>query len=246
MSISSLRCTASIAALPTDWGCSDAASRVSTKSLDRLVARGKNVQDLLQFIPQVRHTRRRFPGKRKRALVAIGLDLLAHLHPGARDREPVFIEQFLDPDYRLHIAFAVHALPGAALDGLQLRKFGFPEPKHVSRQAAQAGDFTDAEIELVRNDDFSVACRFFRRFLSEGHGGHFRAPVYAFLARAAPRDNPQNQSLVDGQWSLVLRGSSLVCQRPTTIDQRPSKEKPLKWCFSGEALGEFWTSIRPL
>src|ERR1019366_8790369 len=42
-----------------------------------LVARGKNVQDLLQFIPQVRHTRRRFPGKWKRALVPIGLDFLA-------------------------------------------------------------------------------------------------------------------------------------------------------------------------
>src|SRR6266852_3692176 len=133
-----------------------------------LVACGKNVQDLLQFMPQVRHAHGMMHRKRQGRLVPLGLGLHAQLHPRTRDGEPIFIKQLLDLHYRLHVALAVHALPGAAFYGLELRKFGFPEAKYVGRQAAQAGNFADAEIELVRNDDFGVA-GFLRSFLSEAH-----------------------------------------------------------------------------
>src|SRR5450756_1572371 len=120
-------------------------------------------------MPEVPHTHGRIHRKRKGGLVPLGLGLLPQLHTRTRDREPVFIKQLLDPHYRLHIALAVHALSGAAFHWLELRKFGFPEPKYVGRQAAQASDFSDAEIELIRNDDFGVAGCFLRSFLSEAH-----------------------------------------------------------------------------
>jgi len=135
-----------------------------------LAACGKNVQDLLQFVPQVRHVHGRSPRKRKRGLTLIGLALFAQLHARSRDREAVFVEQSLDPHHRLHIALAVHALAGAAFYGLELREFSFPEPEYVGGQTAQAGDFADPEIELVRNNDFGVAARFLRHFLAEVHG----------------------------------------------------------------------------
>src|SRR6266403_2189443 len=106
--------------------------------------------------------------KRQGRLVPLGLGLLAQLHPRPRDGEPVFIKQFLDLYYRLHVALPIHALPSAAFYGLELRKFGFPEAKHIGRQATQAGNLADAEIELVRNNDVGVA-GFLRSFLSEAH-----------------------------------------------------------------------------
>jgi hypothetical protein len=79
--------------------------------------------------------------------------------------------------------------------------------------------------------------------------------LYAFLARAAPLDNPQKYawwirrwSLVAGRWSLafwnfeVSPEATIGNTARTTNDRRPAMppmEKPLKRCFSGEALGNF-------
>ena len=47
----------------------------------------------------------------------------------------------------------IHALAGAALYRLELRKLGLPEAQHVGRQLAQAGNFSDTKIEFLRNQD---------------------------------------------------------------------------------------------
>src|SRR5882724_192116 len=75
--------------------------------------------------------------------------------------EALAVEQVFDLDDHFHIATAVVPLSGAAFDGMQLRVFAFPETQDVRGQPAQAGNFTDPEIELVRNQDV------FRRLLLE-------------------------------------------------------------------------------
>src|ERR1700722_2669108 len=87
-----------------------------------------------------------------------------------RDGKAVFVEKLLDPYHRFHVALTVHALPGAAFDGLELRKLGFPETQHVGRQAAEIGDFANAEIELVRDNDLGGPRRLFHSLLANGHG----------------------------------------------------------------------------
>src|SRR5258707_15205480 len=118
-------------------------------------------------------------------MVPLGLGFPAQLRACTCDREPVFIKQLLDPHHRFHVAPAIHTLPGAAFNGLELRKFGLPEPKDVGWKTAQAGDFADAEIELVRDNNFDVAGRFLRRFLAKAHGCHFRISVSSTSTRRA-------------------------------------------------------------
>ena len=45
----------------------------------------------------------------------------------AHDRESLLVEKLFDADDVLHVAFAVHALAGAALNRFELRKLAFPE-----------------------------------------------------------------------------------------------------------------------
>src|SRR6266478_4269854 len=130
--------------------------------------------------------------KRQGCLVPLGLGLLAQLHPRTRDGEPVFIKQLLDLHYRLHVALAVHALPGAAFYWLELRKFGLPEAKYVGRQAAQAGNFADAEIELVRNNDIGVV-GFLRSFLSEAHVRRLMEPLLYSCIRVSSTSRAAGQ-----------------------------------------------------
>jgi hypothetical protein len=55
-------------------------------------------------------------------------------------------------------------------------------------------------------------------------------PVYAFLARAAPRDNPEKYGWV---------AARVLTLSPMTRAPLRGMEKPLKRCFPGEALGDF-------
>src|ERR1700676_580804 len=150
--------------------------------------------------------------KWKRRLATVGFDFLAQLNPRARDREPIFVKELLDPHHRLHVALAVHALASAALYRFKLGEFSLPKAKNISGKAAQSGDFADAEIEFVRNYNFRAADSFLRDFLMHGlmhaHGGRFRTPVYAFLARAAPRNNTQKC-----KWPVAKAFSRLVACR---------------------------------
>ncbi len=70
--------------------------------------------------------------------------------------EALVVQKFLDTQKDFNVLTPVHPLPCAALDRLQLRKFGLPEAQDVSRQAAEAGNFADAEVKLVGNYDFAA------------------------------------------------------------------------------------------
>src|SRR5215472_7694101 len=84
----------------------------------------------------------------------------------ASDGESFFVEQLLDAQHVLDVFAAIHALSGIAFDRFQQGEFSFPEAQDVGGQAAELGDFADAEVELFRNDDFRVLRRDF------GFGGH--------------------------------------------------------------------------
>ena len=58
----------------------------------KLVACGKNMQYLLQFVAQVRNACCRAHGEWKSRLAAIGFDFFTQLSAGAGDCESVFIE----------------------------------------------------------------------------------------------------------------------------------------------------------
>jgi len=91
--------------------------------------------------------------KWNRGLPFIGLHLETQLLPRAHNREPLLVKQLFDPQHTFHIAPAVHALPGAALHWLQLRKLAFPKAQHVCGQAAQRSHFPNAEIQLIRDEN---------------------------------------------------------------------------------------------
>ena len=95
----------------------------------------------------------RVSGERQWRLVLDRGDFSTKLLPGARDGEAFVIEKLLDAQHRLHVFASIHALAGAALDWLELRKFGLPEAQNVGGKLAQAGNFSDAEIKFVGDDD---------------------------------------------------------------------------------------------
>src|SRR5579862_2561607 len=67
--------------------------------------------------------------------------------------EAFVVEERFDTQDVLDVFFAVHALSGAALYGFDLGELGFPEAQNVGGKMAQLGDFADAEVELLRDDD---------------------------------------------------------------------------------------------
>src|SRR5215475_3197786 len=131
-----------------------------TKIFGRLAARREDRQNFLQPLTDVLQIGRRVGWKGQRHLGFVGFAFITQLLPSAGDGVSLFIEQTLDTHHAFHIALAVHALSGAALNALELRKFGFPEAENIGWQPAQSGDFADAEIELFRNQDFARFARF--------------------------------------------------------------------------------------
>src|SRR5580704_11604667 len=91
--------------------------------------------------------------KRDRGLRFVGFVFGAQLLAGAGDGESLFVEKLLDAENALDVALAVQALAGAAFDRFDLRKFGLPEAQHVGGQVAEGGDFADAEIKFVGDED---------------------------------------------------------------------------------------------
>ena len=55
---------------------------------------------------------------------------------------------------RLYIAPAIEPLPGPAFVGLELRELSLPKSQNIRRHAAQAGDVSNAEIQLIRDLGF--------------------------------------------------------------------------------------------
>jgi hypothetical protein len=74
------------------------------------------------------------------------------------------VYEAVDLESHLDIAAAIEALAGAALAWLELRKLGFPEPKDVGLDFADASDVADFEIETVWN----------RRLFVDALGGQLR------------------------------------------------------------------------
>src|SRR5664280_3250138 len=88
---------------------------------------------------------------------------------GPGDGEALVVEQLLDAQHIFHVTLTIHSLSGAALDRLELRELGLPEAQHVSRETAKAGYFTDAEIELVRDDRIGGGAGLAALFLLSSH-----------------------------------------------------------------------------
>ena len=86
-------------------------------------------------------------GKLGCLLALLSLDDLTR----ARDRVALVVEKRLDVEDGFDIAAAVEALAGAALVGLELGELALPEAQDVGGDVAEARDFADAEVELVRD-----------------------------------------------------------------------------------------------
>ena len=80
-------------------------------------------------------------------LALLGLDGLSR----AGDGVSLVVEQRLDVEHGLDIAASVETLAGAAFMRLELWKLRLPEAQHVRGNIAEAGDLSDAEVELVRD-----------------------------------------------------------------------------------------------
>jgi hypothetical protein len=70
---------------------------------------------------------------------------------GAGDGVALVIEEGLDVEGGFYVAAAVETLAGAAFVGLELRELAFPEAEDVGWNVAEPGDFSDAEVEFVRD-----------------------------------------------------------------------------------------------
>ena len=116
-------------------------------------ARSEQSQNLSQTLADVLDFGGGMRGEWDGGLALVGFGFRAEVLARALDGESLVVEQLLDAQHAFHVALAVHALVRAALYRLQLREFAFPEAQYVGGQAAQAGHFADAEVELVGNEN---------------------------------------------------------------------------------------------
>jgi hypothetical protein len=92
-------------------------------------------------------------GEGQRHLGAIALAFRFDELASAIDGVSLFIQKLFYANDILHILAAVEPLAGVALVRFELRKLRFPEAEDVSGQRAKPSHFTDAEEELVGNQD---------------------------------------------------------------------------------------------
>jgi hypothetical protein len=106
-------------------------------------------------------------GKLRLFLAELGLEHRAR----AGDGVALFLEQALDAEGHLNVAAAVEALAGATFVGAELRELALPKAQDVGGDFAEAGDFADAEVELVRyiGHRGAVALRAFTDWLVVSH-----------------------------------------------------------------------------
>ena len=91
-------------------------------------------------------------GKRQRRLFFVALMVGTQMLSRASYGESLFIKKFFYTQHVFNVFVTIHALSGAALNRLELRELGFPEPQDIRRQTTQLGNFSDPEIEFVRDD----------------------------------------------------------------------------------------------
>jgi hypothetical protein len=118
---------------------------------------GEYSKDLLQTVSNMRQAVHVMRRKRKWSLLLfLGLCVSAQLMTCAGYGESFFIEQLPDFQYVAYISSPVHALPRAALHGLQLGEFGFPKTEDIRRKMAEARHFSDAEVKLIGNHNLAA------------------------------------------------------------------------------------------
>lgn len=84
-------------------------------------------------MPQIR----RSPiGERQGRLLLVAFVLGAQMLARTGDGEPFLIKKFFYAQDILNIFVSIHALPGAALDRLELWKLSFPETQDIGWQTA--------------------------------------------------------------------------------------------------------------
>ena len=92
------------------------------------------MEDLLEFISELRNIYRRIHWKGEGGLVALRFDFFSQLRARADDRKAIFIKESFDSNHGFDVAFAIHSLPGAAFDRFQLRKLRLPKAQNISWQ----------------------------------------------------------------------------------------------------------------
>src|SRR5580693_1987670 len=97
-------------------------ARRSTRS-----ASSEHSQNLSQALADVLDFVRGMCRKRNRGLALVGFGFRAQVLARALDGVSLFVEQLLDAQHTFDVAPAVHALAGAALHRLQLRKLALPK-----------------------------------------------------------------------------------------------------------------------
>jgi hypothetical protein len=80
-------------------------------------------------------------------LFQLGLEDLAR----AGDGVALAVEETLDAECHLDVAATIETLAGATFVGFELRELALPEAQDVGWDIAEPGDFTDAEVEFVRD-----------------------------------------------------------------------------------------------
>jgi hypothetical protein len=124
---------------------------------------GKKRQNVAQSLADRTKIRDRMHWEWQRGLLLVTLAFTAQMLPRSRDRESLFVEKLLDAQDAFDILAAIHALAGAALDGLELGKFRLPKTQNVSRKLAEFGHFANAKIQLLRDFDFRAFFGFCHR-----------------------------------------------------------------------------------
>src|SRR5947208_10063977 len=87
----------------------------------------KHGENLAQSLADVLQIRTRSGGERKWRLLLIAFTLRLQELTGAWDGETLLIEKLLNSQNILNVLAAIHPLPSAAFNGLELGELGFPK-----------------------------------------------------------------------------------------------------------------------
>src|SRR5580700_3390486 len=198
--------------------------REATFHLGPLLARGEKGENFPESLPDLLQIGRSSIGERQRSLFLVSFVVCSQMLPCARYGESFFVEKFFYAQHIFNVLVAIHALSGAAFDRFELRKLSFPETQNVCWQTAKLGNFSDPEIQLVRDYHVGSLDRFGRSFVASTHRDSRSGCIadcaslpIAFLARPEVRNNPSFRAsasfLTSHDWEIKLknprRGASL-------------------------------------
>src|SRR6185436_13600095 len=97
------------------------------------------------------------PSQRRIGRLARLDSAVSQLSPSAGDGEAAVVEQLFHAHQRLDVATRIDSLPARRFLGPDRAKLGFPVTKNVRFDADRARHFTDAKVELGRQDTHVAA-----------------------------------------------------------------------------------------